>query len=161
SGDYPEKFSTIPPIIKTVEKKKNEREWFSAKAEDEKGSAKTPIEPGIKTAHQQGTLPPASEQENEQINIAPGPAAGGGVLARARGYHGRLRRSEALATTPGSMAPVVSAPDASDRGRHRYARHHCSRFRGHRLLVVSTPVAHLRPRSRRGVIHQNLYLHRL
>ena len=79
-----EKFSTIPHnLIKTVEKKKNEEEWLSAEAEDVFNKSAKPTEPGVKTAHQQGTLPQASAQENEQKNIPPGPANGGGALSRA------------------------------------------------------------------------------
>lgn len=81
--DYPEKFSTIPQYIKTVEKKKNEEERFSAIAEDNAGSAQAPIKSGMKTAQHQGTSPAPSEQFFEQKNIAPAPAAAGGALARA------------------------------------------------------------------------------
>ena len=79
-----EKFSTIPHnLIKTVEKEKNEEERLSAKAEDDLMRSAKPTEPVMKTAHQQGTLPQASVQENEQKNILPGPSNGGGALDRA------------------------------------------------------------------------------
>ncbi len=83
-----EKFSTIPPIIKTVEKKKNEEERLSAEAEDVLFQSAKPTEPGVKTAQQQGTPSGDSGQIFEQKNIAAPPpqaepAAGGGALARA------------------------------------------------------------------------------
>ncbi|MCK6695565.1 MAG: hypothetical protein L6Q97_26110, partial [Thermoanaerobaculia bacterium] len=86
-----EKFSTIPPNIKTVEKKKKEEERLSAEAEDVFFQSAKPTEPGMKTAQQQGTPNGDSGQIFEQKNIAapprqagpapPGPA--GGALARA------------------------------------------------------------------------------
>ncbi|MBK8924239.1 MAG: hypothetical protein IPM81_22570 [Saprospirales bacterium] len=79
-----EKISTIPPIIKTVEKKKKEEERLSAEAEDVFFQSAKPTEPGVKTAQQQGTPSGDSGQIFEQKNIAaPPPAAGGGALARA------------------------------------------------------------------------------
>lgn len=86
-GDQPaaqrEKSSSTPPMIKTAPDitsgKKNEEQRPSANAEDVfSGSAHTPIEPEMKTAQQQGTLPQDSEQDFEKINVAPppGPAAG-------------------------------------------------------------------------------------
>jgi hypothetical protein len=79
-----EKISTIPPIIKTVEKKKKEEERLSAEAEDVFFQSAKPTKPGVKTAQQQGTPSGDSGQIFEQKNIAaPPPAAGGGALARA------------------------------------------------------------------------------
>ena len=80
-----EKISTIPPIIKTVEKKKNEEERLSAEAEDVFFQSAKPTEPGVKTAQQQGTPSGDSGQIFEQKNIAPPPSPGpaGGALARA------------------------------------------------------------------------------
>ncbi len=90
-GEQGEKSSTIPRIlIKTVKKEKNEEERLSAKAENDLFRSAKPTEPEMKTAHQQGTLPQASTQKNEEKNIAPappaagpGPANGGGALSRA------------------------------------------------------------------------------
>ncbi|MCC6280390.1 MAG: hypothetical protein IT262_07315 [Saprospiraceae bacterium] len=81
-----EKISTIPPIIKTVEKKKKEEEWLSAGAEDVFFRSAKPTAPGVKTAQQQGTPSGNSGQIFEQKNISapPSPASsGGGALARA------------------------------------------------------------------------------
>lgn len=86
-----EKFSTIPPNIKTVEKKKKEEERLSAEAEDVFFQSAKPTEPGVKTAQQQGTPKGDSGQFFEQKNIAPAPrqagapspGPAGGALARA------------------------------------------------------------------------------
>jgi len=78
-----ENISTIPPIIKTVEKKKKEEERLSASAEDVFFRSAKPTEPEMKTAQQQGTPSCDSVQIFEQKNIFAPPAAGGGALARA------------------------------------------------------------------------------
>lgn len=83
AAEQREKFSTIPPIIKTVEKKKKEEERLSASAEDVFFRSAKPTEPGVKTAQQQGTPSGDSGQIFEQKNIAAPPAAGGGAMARA------------------------------------------------------------------------------
>jgi hypothetical protein len=85
AAEQQEKISTIPPIIKTVEKKKKEEERLSAEAEDVLFQSAKPTEPGIKTAQQQGTPSGDYGQIFEQKNIAPPPSPGpaGGALARA------------------------------------------------------------------------------
>jgi hypothetical protein len=85
AAEQRENISTIPPIIKTVEKKKKEEERLSAEAEDVLFQSAKPTEPGVKTAQQQGTPSGDSGQIFEQKNIAPPPSPGpaGGALARA------------------------------------------------------------------------------
>lgn len=87
-----EKFSTIPPILKTapdkLSGKKKEEKPLSAIAEDDFHRSAAPTESGIKTAQQQGTPQGDSGQIFEQKNVAPaprqaGPAPAGGSLARA------------------------------------------------------------------------------
>jgi len=87
-----EKSSTIPRIlIKTEKKEKNEEERLSAKAEDDLIWSAKPTEPGIKTAHKQGTLFQASTQKNEEKFFpAPPPQAGPGPA------NGALSRAAAL-----------------------------------------------------------------
>jgi hypothetical protein len=85
AAEQQEKFSTIPPIIKTVEKKKKEEERLSAEAEDVFSWSAKPTESGMKTAQQQGTPSGDYGQIFEQKNNAPPPSPGpaGGALARA------------------------------------------------------------------------------
>lgn len=77
AAEQREKFSTIPQhLIKSG--KKNEGSRLSAKAEDVFNKSAEPTDQILKTAHKHGTLQGASVQENDEKNIAPGAANGGG-----------------------------------------------------------------------------------
>lgn len=83
AAEQREKFSTIPRyLIKTV-KKKNEGSRLSAEAEGVFNVSAKPTDRIVKTAHKHGTLPGTSVQENDEKNVAPGAANGGGGRSRA------------------------------------------------------------------------------